>query len=351
MRIVKVVLYGISLFLMTVIISRGSYAGTAPEKGGAAGIKKLNIAILCESPIDEPYTSSLVQSLERVKKEKPHGIDINWDVLENIYLPDSGRVFRSLAKAGKYDVIWGHSPYTPAIKDIYKKYPNILWVVAGSGNEALGNNFLWVDMQVNESAYLLGMLAGLMTKSNVISAVAGYPTPDVNHAINGFFDGAKAVNPDIKYVITYIESWFDPPKAREAALAQIAVGSDYIYAERFGPFTAAKEKGVFAIGQYRDQADMAPEVVVSSPLALWDQVVKYIVEQVWIHKTTGQPYQEPLEKVIYNMKEGGTDIAPFHAFDSKIPPEVKGKIMKARQDILDGKLVIPYRPEPVTSSR
>lgn len=351
MRIGKVVLCGISLFLMAAIISWGSYAGAAPEKTEPTEIKELNIAILCESPIDEPYTSSLVQSLERVKKEKPHGIDINWTVLENIYLPDSARVFRSLAKIGKYDVIWGHSPYTPAIKDIYKDYPGILWVVSGSGNESLGDNFLWVDMQINESAYLLGMLAGLMTKSNVVSAVAGYPTPDINHAINGFFDGAKSVNPDIKYRITYIESWFDPPKAKEAAMAQIAVGADYVYAERFGPFTAAKEKGVFAIGQYLDQADMAPEVVVSSPLALWDQVVKHVVEQVWTHKMTGKPYQQPLEKVFYNMREGGTDIAPFHAFDDKIPQDVKDKIMKARQDILDGKLVIPYRPETVTSSK
>lgn len=347
----KAVLYGITMSLMAAIISWGSYAGAAPEKAKAPGIKKLNIAILCESPIDEPYTSSLVQSLERVKKEKPHEIDIAWTVLENIYLPDSARVFRSLAKTGKYDVIWGHSPYTPAIKDIYKDYPGILWVVSGSGNESLGDNFLWVDMQINESAYLLGMLAGLMTKSDVVSAVAGYPTPDINHAINGFFDGAIAVNPDIKYRITYIESWFDPPKAKEAALAQIAVGADYVYAERFGPFTAAKEKGVFAIGQYLDQADMAPEVVVSSPLALWDKVVKHVVDQVWTHKTTGKPYQQPLDKVFYTMREGGTDIAPFHAFDDKIPEKIKDKIMQARQDILAGKLVIPYRPETVTSSR
>ncbi len=287
--------------------------------------------------------------MERLKKKKPHGLDIKWDVAEDIYIPDAERVFREYIKTGKYDIIWGHSAYTPALKKFYKEYPDMMWVVAGSGNEALGGNFYWVDIYNHEAAYLLGVIAGMMTKTDVIGVVAGFPSPDVNHTIHGFYQGAKSVNPRIKVKVTYIESWFDPPKAKESALAQIAAGADFIYAERFGPFEACKEKGVFGFGQYVDQNELSPSVVVSSMLARWDPVLDRIIEDWWNHKTKGIPYNGPTKRIAFYMHEGGSDIAPYHGLDSKIPQKVKNAVEKAKGDIKAERIVVGYNESPFVS--
>jgi basic membrane lipoprotein Med (substrate-binding protein (PBP1-ABC) superfamily) len=235
--------------------------------------------------------------------------------------------------------VWGHSVYPDAIQALGPKYPNIAFVGAGSGYAPMGKNMYWVDMHINEAAYLIGMLAGKMTKSNVLGAVAAYPYENVNEPINAFFEGAKSVNPNIKIKMNYISSWYDPAKAKEAALSEIAAGADYVYAERFGPFEAATEKGVFAFGHYTDQNSLAPDTVVSSTLAKWDPVINSLIDAWWNHTVNGTAYDASTTSSLYFlMKDGASDIAPFHGFDSKIPQDVKDLIAKTRADILAGKM-------------
>ena len=78
------------------------------------------------------------------------------------------------------------------------------------------------------------MVAGKATKSNVIGMVGGYAIPEVNRLMQAFMDGAKSVNPNVKFIVSFINSWYDPPKAKEAAFAMIDKGADVLYAERFG---------------------------------------------------------------------------------------------------------------------
>jgi hypothetical protein len=86
------------------------------------------------------------------------------------------------------------------------------------------------------------MIAGGMTKSNKIGMVGGFPIPEVNRLMNAFMAGAKETNPKVEFSVSFINSWFDPPKAKEAAFAMIDKGADVMYAERFGVSDAAKEK-------------------------------------------------------------------------------------------------------------
>ncbi len=312
--------------------------------------KDLNIAFIFQSIREEPWNTSALQSIERVKKEKPHGLDINWSISESVYPPDAERVMKEYAKTGKYGIIWAHSGgYSSVEPGFFKKYPDILWVLSGSGHQHPGGNVYIVDLFPNEAAYLCGMIAGLMTKSNIIGAVAAFPYAAINVTINGYIDGAKAVNPDIKVKTTFIESWFDPPKAKEAALAQIATGADFIYAERYGPFEACKEKGIYAFGNDADQNSLAPEVVISSAVPLWDPTINLVIDAWWNHVTRGVPYDAPLKDIIFGMKDGGSALAPYHGLADKIPAEVKAKVEKAKSDIMAGKLTVPTRMEPVKS--
>ena len=95
-----------------------------------------------------------------------------------------------------------------------------------------------------------------MTKTGNIGMVGGYPIPEVNRLMNAFMAGVRESRADAKFLVAFIGSWFDPPKAKETALAQIDAGADLLYAERFGVSDAAKEKGILAVGNVIDtQAD------------------------------------------------------------------------------------------------
>lgn len=319
----------------------------APESLSAAEdtskkTDQLNIAVVCVTVVEAPWATALIQSLERIKRERPHGLDINWDISENVLPPDAERVLREYAKTGKYGIIWGHAQYQDAITELHEQYPEILWFGAGAGfTPPFGRNFYFGDILFHEPAYLLGLIAGMMTESNVIGAVASYPYGDINLTVNGYIAGASSVNPDIRVKMIYLDSWFDPPRAKEAALAQIAGGADFIYAERFGPFEACKEKGKLAFGHITDQHSLSPEVVVSSSLGLWDPALRFIIDEWWNHYIGAEPYRAPSEGKFYSMKDGATDIAPYYGLGSIIPREVMEKVNRVREAIKEGRLVVP----------
>jgi basic membrane lipoprotein Med (substrate-binding protein (PBP1-ABC) superfamily) len=104
------------------------------------------------------------------------------------------------------------------------------------------------DNSIQDASYLTGIVAGAMTKKKSIGMVGGYPIPEVNRLMNAFMAGVKETAPDTKFQVAFIGSWFDPPKAKETAFAQIDAGADVMYAERFGVSDAAKERSVLAIG-------------------------------------------------------------------------------------------------------
>lgn len=311
---------------------------------------ELNMAAIFISPLEEPWGLSFMHSLDRVIEEAPYDLDITLgSYTEDVWGAEAEHILREYAASGQYDIIWATSSYSDQVENLYQEFPEILWVYFGSGNEPLGENAYWIYMYVYEAAYLLGMVAGEMTETNIIGVVAGYPFDDVNDSANAFIAGAKAVNPDVKARVSYIESWYDPPKARETAFAQISAGADYIYAERLGVYEAAREEGVYAFGHYTDQHQMAPEVVVSSTIARWDPGIKYIIDEWWQYKTEGVPLDAPMEPVWFQMGEGGSDIAPFHAFEDKLPQEVLDMVEEAKQKIIDGELVVPFNVEPAQS--
>ncbi|GIK42592.1 MAG: BMP family ABC transporter substrate-binding protein [Chloroflexota bacterium] len=347
--------------LLIVSVLTGACGGTTPQpagdKGGEAVVQEktqntpteLKIALMNQSTLEEPWNTAMIQSLERVIAEKPHGLNISYKFAESIASPDGERVMREFANTGEYGILWHHGVYPDSADALRQGFPELLIAASGSGFEPRGGNMYWVQMYVHEAAYLLGMIAGMTTKADTIGVVAGFPFDNVNLPLNGYIAGAQSVNPKVKVKMTYIESWFDPPKAKESALAQIAAGADIIFAERFGPFEAAQEKGALAFGHYVDQNSLAPEVVVSSTLARWDPVIHHLIDAWWEHQVNGTPYDAPMKEIVYSMAEGGCDIAPYHNFDSELPQEVKDAVSKARQDIINGKLKVPFNPAPVES--
>ena len=256
------------------------------------------------------------------------GAEDGWS--ESMKSADFARVMREHAEKD-YQLIMGDAFGAEQIaRRVARDYPNIAFVF-GSGLGPADPNFGVFDNWIHEPAYLSGMIAGKMTKSNKIGVVAAMPIPEVNRLSNAFCAGAKEVNKQATCTYSFIGSFFDPPKAKEAALAQLESGVDVIYAERFGVIEAAQEKGALAISNMSDQSSLGPDTVITGPV--WDMwpTVKQVVTLVKAGAFTAQDFGG-----FSFMGKGGSYLAPYGKFEQKLPAEVKDMVKKRQQEILDG---------------
>jgi basic membrane lipoprotein Med (substrate-binding protein (PBP1-ABC) superfamily) len=321
-----------ALAIACIAIGSGLAKATEPDK--------LRIAVILSAGIESGWDGTLIQALERVKAKKPHGFEITWKYTDPLWGDDAGDAMRLFAESGQYDIIWAHSTYSDQVKKLKDEFPDILFVVVGSGNEGLGGNQYWIYKRVNEPAYLLGTIAGKMTKSNKLGAVGTFPADDVNDEINAFFDGAKAVNPKIERSVAFIESWYDPAKAAEYTSAQIATGADLIF-QLTGNFKPCEEAKILCFGNFQDQHSFSPSTVLSSTVAQWDPDVNHIIDAWWAHKAEGKPYAGNIDKQWFSMKDGGSAMAPYGELESKLPDNVRSDVEALKAKIMAGAFEVP----------
>jgi len=301
--------------------------------GVAAAQKPFKIAAIFQTAIEEPWDGVIHQACLKAQKEIGN---VEYEFTEKIAAADFEKVLREYAERG-FDLIVGDAFLAgeePA-RRVAKDYPEIAFAF-GSEFGPVSPNFSVFDNWIHEPAYLCGVIAGRMTKSNVLGVVAAIPIGEVNRLVNAFKAGALKVNPKVKVKISYIGGWFDPPKAKEAAIAQIEAGADLIYAERFGVFEAAKEKGVLAFGNMSDQNALAPEVVITGPV--WDMypTIKFAIEMVkknaWVSMDLGEWSM---------MAKGGARLAPYHSFEKTLPASVIKEVQDLEQKIINGTYRVP----------
>ena len=299
----------------------------------ASYAKPFKIAAIFQTAIEEPWDGVIHLACLKAQKEMSN---IEYEFTEKIAAADFEKVLREYAERG-FDLIVGDAFLAgedPA-RRVAKDYPEIAFAF-GSEFGPVAPNFSVFDNWIHEPAYLCGIIAGRMTKSNVLGVVAAIPIGEVNRLVNAFKAGALKVNPKVKVKISYIGGWFDPPKAKEAAIAQIEAGADLIYAERFGVFEACKEKGILAFGNMSDQNALAPTVVITGPV--WDMypTIKFAIEMVqkkaWVSMDLGEWSM---------MAKGGSRLAPLHAFEKTLPAGVLKEIQDLEQKIMNGTYRVP----------
>lgn len=282
---------------------------------------KVKIAGVLSAGKEAPWETSFINSMNRVIAARPHGLDVEVEYTENVY-DNAEQVFRTYAETGEYDIIFGDTAYADAIEKVKGDFPNIMFVMSGSGNRGLGDNAYWVFIHAHEPAYVMGEMAGKLTKSNVVGAVSTYPAEDTNDQLNAFFAGAKSVNPNVKQKITYIQSWYDPTKANEATAAQIAAGADMIY-QMSGTFEVCEQKEIGCFGNYVDMSAFAPKSVVASATVNWDPQIDWVIDQWWNAKTTGAKFDAPKDPKWFTWKEGSGDVVVGQGWAAKLPEDVK----------------------------
>jgi basic membrane lipoprotein Med (substrate-binding protein (PBP1-ABC) superfamily) len=315
-----------------------AFAATLPAS--AQKPDRLSVAVILSAGIENGWDGTFIHALEKAKEAAPHGLKISWKYTEPLWGDDAGDAMRLFAESGEYDIIWAHSTYSDQVKKLKDEFPEILFVVVGSGNEGLGGNQYWVYKRVHEAAYVLGTIAGKMTKSGVLGAVGTYPADDVNDEINAFFAGARSVRPDVKHSVAFIESWYDPAKAAEYTKAQIATGADLIF-QLAGNFQPCEEAKIYCFGNFSDQNSFSPSTVLSSAVAVWSPDLNWIIDEWYAHKVEGKPYDGNKEKHWFSMAQDGAAVAPYHDLESAIPEPVRAEAKALEEKIRSGAFEVP----------
>lgn len=303
-------------------------AATAP--GLAFAQAKLKVAAIYTVPFEQQWVSRIHKAL---KAAEARG-EIEYKASENVANADYERVMREYATGGNQLIVGEAFAVEAAARKVAKDFPKTSFLLGSSGKPQ-APNFSVFDNYIQEPAYLSGMIAGGVTQSNKIGMVGGFPIPEVNRLMNAFMAGAKETNPKVEFTVSFINSWFDPPKAKEAAFAMIDKGADVMYAERFGVSDAAKEKGKLAIGNVINTQAQYPDTVVAS--ALWnmepsiDRAINLAKDGKFAAEDYG-PYSM--------MKHKGSELAPLGTFEKKVPAAIVARV-KAKQDaILAGKFTV-----------
>ena len=202
----------------------------------------------------------------------------------------------------------------------------------GSGGGPAEPNFSVFDNWIHEPAYVSGVLAGSLTKTNILGIVGGIPVPEVNRIVNAFIAGAQSVNPKIQAKVNFINSWFDPAAAKEAALSQISAGADILFAERAGVIEAAAEKGLLVFGNQMDQKAISPEFVVTSNVWNMRPTVNYILDQVKAGSYTAQDLKD-----FSMVAKGGATLAEINTgVTGGVPADVVAKAQAVMDSIKSG---------------
>ena len=309
--------------------------------GFALAQAKLKVAAIYTVPFEQQWVSRIHKAL---KAAEARG-EIEYKASENVTNADYERVMREYATAGNQLVVGEAFAVETAARKVAKDFPKTSFLLGSSGKPQ-APNFSVFDNYIQEPAYLTGMVAGGMTKSNQIGMVGGFPIPEVNRLMNAFMAGAKEVNPKVTFTVSFINSWFDPPKAKEAAFAMIDKGADVLYAERFGVSDAAKEKGKLAIGNVINTQAQYPDTVVASALWHMEPSIDLAIKKVKEGKFTAEdfgPYSM--------MKHKGSEMAPLGTFEKKVPADIVAKVKAKEADILAGKFTVKVDDDQPKSSK
>lgn len=302
------------------------FAGSAMADG------KIKVAGIYTQPIQQKWDACLHKALLKAAEAG----EIEYVYSEKVSNTDYIRVLREYSEKGVALVVGEAFGISRDVTKVAKDYLGVAYLMGDSFGPR-GTNLSVFDNYIHEPCYLMGMIAGSMTKTNKIGMVGGYPIGEVNRLFHAFMAGAKAVNPAVEFKVSFIGSWYDPPKAKEFAYAQVESGVDVLYAERAGVVDAAREKGIIAFGNVNDmnKEENGKDVVVTSALWHMESAVNHAIELVKAGKFEAEDYKEWTM-----MANGGASLAPYYEFDAKIPADVKAQVAETADAIKAGTFTV-----------
>jgi basic membrane protein A and related proteins len=305
---------------------------------GASVAEAIKVAAIYTLPVEQQWISRIHKALNAAKDRG----DIEYVFSENVANTDYERVMREYAEQGHQLIVGEVFGLERAARKVAGDYPETGFLM-GSSFGPVAPNFSVFDNWIHEPSYLSGMVAGAATESNIIGMVGGYAIPEVNRLMNAFMDGARSVNSDVRFLVTFIDSWYDPPKAKESAFAMMDAGADIMFAERFGVADAAVERGVKAVGNVIDTSGDYPNTILTS--ALWHM-------EPTIDRAIGAVAGGTFEAADYGqysfMGYGGGSLV---VDESLVSAETLAKVKETEQAIQDGMFRVNVNDAPPVSDK
>lgn len=296
--------------------------------GGASAADPTKVGFIYVGPIgDHGWTYRHNEG--RLAIEKEFGDKVKTTFVESVSEgADAERVIRKLAQEG-HDLIFTTSfGYMNATLKVAKQFPNVKFEHATGYKR--DKNVSTYAARFYEGRHVAGLIAGKMTKSNVVGYIGSFPIPEVVRGINAFTLALRSVKPEAQVKVVWVNTWYDPGKESDAAKALIDQGADIIsqHTDSPAPVQIAQERGVWAIGQASDMSHFAPKAHMTSILDIWDhyyiQRTKAVMDGTWTSEDTWA-----------GLKDGMLDMAPYN---EALPADVVAMAKQAVEDIKSGKV-------------
>lgn len=234
-----------------------------------------------------------------------------------------------------YNIIFGQGYQAIApFSQLAPQYPNVLFGAASLGFTSNSSNFVAYTADTSASAYLVGVIGALMSKSHHLGFVSGVGTGSTWELENAYKLGVWSINKTYAVTPIYTGDFNDPNKALQAGNSLVQQGVDYIFVFESpggtGTFQVCQSAKIFCAGQQFDENSLAPQSIVTSAEGFWSPVMLSMVKD----------YQSHQVKTAYicTMVEGCADIAPFHGL---VPSTIASQVMTVRSQILSGQIIVP----------
>jgi basic membrane protein A len=303
-------------------------AAAAPAADAApAKADPLKVAFVYVGPVGDAGWSH-AHDEGRKAVEAKYGDKVKTTFVENVpeSAADAERVMRQLASDGNKLIFGTTFGYMEAMLKVAKDFPDVKFEHATGFKTA--DNLAQYDVRTYEGAYLAGVAAGKLTKSNKLGVVGSVPIPEVVRNIDAFTMGARTTNPKISTRVVWTNSWFDPGKEREAATTLIGQGVDVLMqnTDSAAVVQTAQEKGVWAFGWDSDMTSYGPKAHAAASVINWGDYYNLRVGQVldgtWKTGTTW-----------LGLKDNAIDLK---AFNADVPADVQTAVNDRKKTIIDG---------------
>ncbi len=298
-------------------------AGVAFAGGASAETK---VGFVYVGPVgDHGYSYQHDQGRKAVEKE----LGVKTTYVESVQEgADAERVIRQLASSGHNIIFTTSFGFMNATVKVAKSFKNVKFEHATGYKRAA--NVSTYSARFYEGRTVLGTIAGMMTKSNVVGYIGSFPIPEVIRGIDAFTLALRKVNPKAIVKVVWVNSWFDPGKEGDAAKALIDQGADIItqHTDSPAPLQVAESRGVYGFGQASDMRSFAPKAQLTAIVDNWSNYyierVKAVMDGTW--KSTD---------VWYGLKQGMVKLAPY---GDAVPADVRKAADEVKQSIIDGTL-------------
>ncbi len=244
--------------------------------------------------------------------------------------PDAERVLRDLVAQGNKLIFATSFGFGDAMEKVAKDHPEVFFEHATGFKTA--PNLAVYEARFYEDAYMAGIVAGGMTKSNTLGFVGSFPIPEVMRNLNAYLLGAQSVNPKVKLKVVWVNTWFDPPKESEAATTLMNGGADVLLqnTDSTAVLQAAEKAGKFAFGWDSDMSAAAPKAHLGSAVLTWgvyyEKVVGDVLDKKWATGNTK-----------WGTKEGMND---FIKVPDTVPEPIRAKVDAVKAGLKDGSVAI-----------